>query len=128
MRLGIYCHDDIGRVYLIVDRTSRPVGLVSLIHAKAAVNTRVKWSKHLPEKSWEIGILIAAKRNRRKGLGKKVLVEAQIIVATFSDDPLFAWIEKDNVASLVTFAALGYRQIHNPQIASYSCELLRYDH
>ena len=127
MRLGIYCRDDIGRVYLILDRTRRPVGLVSLIHARAAVGARVKWSNHLPEKSWEIGILIASKRNRRKGLGAKALVEAHNIVATFSDDPLFAWIEKDNQASLATFVALGYRQVNDPQIASFSCALLRYD-
>ncbi len=128
MRLGIYCHDDIGRVYLILDRTNRPVGLVSLIHARAAVGARIKWSSHLPQMAWEIGILIASKRDRRSGFGTKVLVDAHNIVASFSRDPLFAWIEKDNKASLATFAALGYRQIHKPEIASYSSALLRYDH
>ncbi len=127
MRLGIYCHDDIGRVDLILDHTNRPIGLVSLIHARAAVGARVKWSSHLPAKSWEIGILIASKRYRQRGLGKKALIEAHNIVATVNDDPLFAWIEKDNAASLATFRSLGYRQIHKPQIASYSCGLLRYD-
>ncbi len=127
MRLGIHCSDDIGRVYLIRDRIRRSIGLVSLIHAKATIGARVKWSSHLPAKSWEIGILIAAKRNRQRGLGKKALVEAHNIVATVNDDPLFAWIEKDNAASLATFGSLGYRQMHNPEIASFSSLLLRYD-
>ncbi len=128
MRLGIYCHDDIGRVYLILDRANRPVGLVSLIHARATVGARIQWSSHLPKNAWEIGILIASKTDRRRGYGKKVLVEAQNIVATFSDDPLFAWIKKDNAASLAVFAALGYRQIDNAHIASYRFALFRYDH
>ncbi|MCP4935395.1 MAG: hypothetical protein GY927_14635 [bacterium] len=119
MRLGIHCPDDIGRVYLIVDRISRLVGLISLIHAKAAVGQMVKSS---PRK-----ILGNRHINRLKEHGRKALVEAHTIVATVCDDLLFAWIEKDNAASLAVFNSFGYRQIRNPQIASYSCEFLRYD-
>ena len=127
MRLGIKVPDEIGRVFLIIAENAGPVGLVSVIHTKAMARSPIGWPKYLPWQAWEIGILIADRRNRRRGLGIKALREAQSLVFDKPGDPVFAWIEKDNVASLAVFARLGYRRVYESETANYSSALLQYD-
>ena len=126
MRLGIVCHQDIGQIFLILDTKNKPIGLVSMIHATALASSRVGWPKFLPPDAWEIGILIAQRSNRQRGIGTASLLEAQKIVAKHSKDPVFAWIEKDNAASLATVARLGYRRVFEHETASYSSAVWQY--
>ena len=128
MRLGIRVADEIGRVFLICEANSGPVGLVSLIHTKAMAGSPIGWPEFLPANAWEIGILIADRKVRKRGLGTRALLEAQNLVFTPFDDPVFAWIEKDNEASLACFAKLGYVRANENETASMSSAPLRYDH
>ena len=127
MCLGIRVHDEIGQVFLIQDKRSNPVGLVSVIHTKAMAGSPIGWPKYLPSKAWEIGILIADRKNRRRGLGIRALREAQRLVLDPLVDPVFAWIEKDNKPSLAVFTKLGYRCVYEIETKTYSSALLQYD-
>ncbi len=127
MRLGIMVPDLMGRIFLIKGRNGGPVGLVSVIHTKAMARSPIGWPKYLPRQAFEIGILIADRKNRQRGLGSKALLEAHRLVLTPLTDPGFAWIEKDNKASLACFAKLGYVRVFETQTASFSSALLRYD-
>lgn len=126
MRLGIVCPQYIGQIFLILDIKNKPIGLVSMIHAKALASSRIGWPKFLPNKAWEIGILIAKRSNRQRGIGTASLLEAQKIVSKRSKDPVFAWIEKENTASLATVVRLGYRRVFENETASYSSAVWNY--
>ncbi len=130
MRLGIMVPKEIGQVFLIFGQTTdRPLGLVSLIHARAFSRSAINWPDFLPQQAWEIGILIADRKDRQKGLGTRALQEAPKHMPVTMDEPVFAWIKKDNRASLATFAKLGYVPACEKEAARYcSCSvLLRYD-
>jgi len=128
MRLGIMVPDNIGRVFLIlVGGKSKPVGLVSVIHTRAMACSPIGWPKFLPPQAYEVGILIADRKNRQRGLGIRALCEAHRLALTGAPDPVFAWIEKDNKASLACFAKFGYVRDYEKETASYSSALLRYD-
>lgn len=126
MRLGIVCHRDIGQIFLILDIKNKPIGFVSMIHAKALASSRIGWPDFLPPNAWEIGILIAKRSDRQRGIAMASLLEAQKIVSKRSKDPLFAWIEKDNIASLATVVKLGFHRVFEPETASYSLAVWKY--
>jgi Acetyltransferase (GNAT) domain len=126
MRLGIVSHRNLGRIFLILDIKNKPIGLVSMIHAKALASSRIGWPKFLPSNAWEIGILIAERSNRQRGIGTTSLLEAQKNVSKHSKDPVFAWIEKDNTASLAMVVRLGYRRVFENETTSYSSAVWKY--
>ena len=130
MRLGVMVPKESGQVFLIIrPGTGRPIGLVSLIHARAFDRSVLNWPVFLPQQAWEIGILIADRRDRRKGLGTRALQEVRKHMPIAANEPIFAWIKKDNKASLATFVKLGYVPACEKEAARHcSCSiLLRYD-
>ena len=127
MRLGLFCHGDIGRVFIIHDMKKRPLGLVSVINVAAIAGSPIAWPSFLPKRAWEISILIARKGDRRRGIGTSSLHQAHKITCKDSVDPVFAWIEKDNKASLATFGKLGYLRAYEEETKTCSFALLQFD-
>ena len=57
-----------------------------------------------------IGIVLARKEFRNRGLGTKVLLEAEKLAKEFSIQQLWAIISEDNLASLRAFEKAGYQR------------------
>jgi RimJ/RimL family protein N-acetyltransferase len=85
----------------------------------AVVGVTRFWKTPYCDNKWLIEGLEVIAPERRKGIGKSIVMEGIRILRNMTDEPIYAHISNDNTASIKLHEGVGFKKISSGSITSY---------